>query len=241
MKKYILSSLLLCMTCTITKTMEEDTEIKKLIQKRTFYTALLAATNIAMMGIDIANLYYPEEGPFSQKVLTYPGWVRLFADSDVGKPCDCPSGALSCKISIPKTRYDFSEYTYDCKQTIFNAIGDSALQVVNYGATITRFGLCCSNLYDLYQVQKTLNTQSITEHEKAHNQQTMMDVQGTSGAITSLFTTTAGFFLNGITHYPRTFIVCGANAVVDLLGALNSYENEKAYEEIALLTGKKTS
>jgi hypothetical protein len=233
MKKHILLSLLLCISCTITKTMEEDTEIKTRIQKRKFYTALLAATNVAMMGVDIVNCCFPEDGPFSQKGLINKGWFSLSEDPNIHQPCECPSGELSCTIEMP-------HYTYDCRQTLFNAFGDSVIKATNYGTTITRLGLCCSNLYNLYQVQQTLNTQSITAHEEAHDQQTMKGIQGISAYATSMIVGLA-YCMDGLINYPRTITVWGLNAVVDTLGVINSQENAKAREEIMLILDKKTS
>jgi hypothetical protein len=209
--------------------MDENTRIKTLIQKRKLCNMLLAATNLAMMGADIANCYFHEEGPFSQKMLMRND-LNLFRDPNAYQSCECPSGERSCKIQM-------SNYMYDCRPTLFNVMGDGLLDMISYGTTLSRLSLCGTNLYNLYQVQQVLNGQAITEHEDADNRQEVpswwVRTQGLSAAVTGIIVGAAGIGrMNGFANYPRTLTIWGLNSVVDFLGAINSYGNEKAYEQV---------
>ena len=56
------------------------------------------------------------------------------------------------------------------------------------------------------------------------------NLQACSAGITGTIACVAGI-LHGIQDYPRTIAVWGANALVDVVGAYNSYENIKVFQE----------
>lgn len=180
-----------------------DTQFKK----RKFANAMYAVATLAMMGIDIANYCSTEKGLLEQKF------------DHINHLCECPSIMSDCTVQ------DVTGLSYSCRQTE----GSHILYGINDVITAWRLTAGCKNLYDIYQINSALNKQSVTEYTSSMSL-FWPSLQICGSGITSTIASVAGI-LHGVQNYPRTIAVWGANAIIDALGAYNSYENIKIFQE----------
>lgn len=194
----------------------EQLRLQAQIRKRKLCNMIYGVATLTMMGVDIFNSFFDEEGLFTQ-------WSYIKYSGGKYTDCKCPNRALTCEVKDK----------YDNKVTCEPTTDSYALYTINDSTTVWRIYAGSLTLYHLYQVQKALNTQSIDEddyNEKniSHNWSITHGVNaGALGTIASI----AGI-VNGFANYPRTICVWGLNAALDVAGALNWNANKQACEAI---------
>lgn len=186
---------------------------KEQLRTRRSYNLLYGVVTLTMMGIDIANYYFPEKGLFEQKF------------DHNGQLCECPGGIAHCDITAHFDNHANLDASYSCSQTE----GSRILYGINDVMTLWRLSAGCKNLYDIYQIHQALNKQAPTKYT-TNMSPLWPTLQSCGSGITGTIASVAGI-LNGIQNYPKTIAIWGANAIVDALGAHNSYENMKVFQE----------
>lgn len=194
-----------------------DTQIKK----RKLCNVIYAMMTLGMMGVDIANSYWDEKGLLKQVAGNRESGNTFWTLHS----CECPNKTAECKIRLEGSPANL------CLPRLDSYL----LYGANDSMTVWRFYYGFMNLYHLYQVQQALNTRSIIADNKTYNEKNKSHdwyaTQGISSGVIGIIAVVAAI-VNGITDYPRTVAIWGANAAIDALGSLNWHENENACESV---------